>query len=194
MASTVRVRMWRWRANPLKRRSDRVEAWVVLIAFLLAAVGGMTAAVLTWSAARDVAQEQRVERQRVPAVVTQPADPEARETFYKAPNADTTRVPVRWSAPDGTVRHGTAEVPDGSRAGTSVAVWIGPDGGQTAAPPGTAMAVLQAGLCAGLASGTVVALVCAAQAGVRGRIDRRRATAWERAWAEVEPHWRHRTP
>lgn len=186
--------MWRWRANPLRRRSDRVEAWVVLIAFLLVTLGGVTTAVLTWSAAHDVAQEQRAERQRVPAVVTQHADGEGRETFYKAPNSDSTRVPVRWTAPDGTVRHGTAEVPDGSRAGTSVPVWIDSDGSQTAPPPGTAMTVFQSGLCAGLATGTFVALVLAAQAGVRGQIDRKRADAWERAWAEVEPRWRHRTP
>jgi hypothetical protein len=192
--STTRVRRWRWRPNPLKRRSDRLEAWAVLCAFLVSAVGGTVLALLAWSAALDVAEEQRAERQRVAAVLTKAADPDARETFYQAPDADTSRAPVRWTAPDGTARHGMAEVPDGARAGASVPVWIAPDGSQTAPPAGAGMAHFQAGICALLASGTLIALVCAGHAGVRAALDRRRADAWERAWAEVEPRWRHRTP
>lgn len=194
MTSTKRVRMWRWRASPLRRRSDKAEAWVILLAFVLVVLGGAAAAVLTWTTAWNTAEEQRAERQRVSAVVMKDADTTERETFYKAPNADTTRVPVRWTAPDGTSRQGTVEVPDGSKAGTTVPVWVAPDGTQTGPPAGTVTAAFQSGLCAALAAGAVTAVVCAAQSGVRGRIDRHRAEEWERAWAEVEPRWRPRTP
>ncbi|MDT0381567.1 hypothetical protein RM572_22670 [Streptomyces sp. DSM 42041] len=191
---TTRIRLWRWRANPLRRRSDQVEAWVLLLALVAGVVGGALATLVTWGVARGTAEDQRTERLRVSAVVMEDADPQSRETFYKAPGADTSRVPVRWTAPDGTVRSGSAEVPDGSRAGTSVPLWVAPDGSQTAPPAGAAMAALQSGICAALAGGAVVALVCVAQATVRGGLDRRRARQWEREWARVEPQWRPRTP
>lgn len=194
MASTNRIRLWRWRANPLRRRSDQVEAWILLLAVVLGVLGAAVATVVTWSVARGTAEEQRTDRLRVSAVAMKDADPEGRETFYKAPGADSSRVPVRWTAPDGTVRQGTAEVPDGTRAGTAVPLWVAPDGGQTAPPVGAAMAALQSGICAALAGAATVALVCAAQAVVRGRLDRRRVRQWESEWARVEPQWRHRTP
>ncbi|MFR9676774.1 hypothetical protein [Streptomyces sp. TR06-5] len=195
MAPTPRVRLWRWRANPLRRTSDRVEAWVVLLALLLSTLGGLAVAVLTWTATTDAAREQRAERQRVPAVLLDDADRERREALhqaYQAPNAEVTRVPIRWTAPDGSVRRGTTEVADGSRAGTSVPVWIAPDGEQTAPPGGPVVSQVEAALCAALAAGAFVAPVGAGRAGVRSRLDRQRAEAWERAWARVEPEWRNR--
>ncbi|EST36931.1 hypothetical protein N566_15740, partial [Streptomycetaceae bacterium MP113-05] len=122
MASTNRVRLGRGRAGPLQRRSDRVEAWAVLLALVLGVLGAAATAVLTWSLVRGTAEEQRTERHQVSAVALKDADAKGRESFYKAPGADTSRVPVRWPAPDGTVRQGTGEVPDGTRTGDTVPV------------------------------------------------------------------------
>ncbi|MEU2879366.1 hypothetical protein ABZ651_24505, partial [Streptomyces sp. NPDC007070] len=33
------VRWWRWRRNPLRRTSDVVEAWLLLVAWTLAVLG-----------------------------------------------------------------------------------------------------------------------------------------------------------
>lgn len=38
-AMGMRVRWWRWRRNPLRRRSDAVEAWVVLVTSVVMAAG-----------------------------------------------------------------------------------------------------------------------------------------------------------
>lgn len=38
-----RVRLWRWRRNPLRLRSDLVEAWIMLVTWVFALVGGLLA-------------------------------------------------------------------------------------------------------------------------------------------------------
>lgn len=193
MASTTPVRMWRWRASPLRRRSDRVEAWVLLAALLVAVLGSLAAAVLTWSAVYTAASGQRAGAHRVTGVSLKDADSVGGETFSSAPGGYAVRVPVRWITADGTPHRGSAEVPDGTRAGAEVAVWVGPDGDRTA-PPGAPPAALQATLSGVAAGGTAAGLVWAARALVRRRLDHRRAEQWERDWAQVEPRWRHRTP
>lgn len=95
----TRVRGWRWRRNPLRRRSDVVEAWTVLaVALLLLLVAPLAGAVVGWWAhddARATAAEQRAERHRVRAEVTgrvpdsPPAVQGGRERSY--------RVTVRWT-------------------------------------------------------------------------------------------------
>ena len=42
-ARCERVRMWRWRRSPLRRRCDLVEAWVVLAGWVIALVCGVVA-------------------------------------------------------------------------------------------------------------------------------------------------------
>lgn len=54
--------LWRWRSNPLRRRDDVLEAWLVLAVWALIAVGGTLAGVLTARAADDVFAQQRAER------------------------------------------------------------------------------------------------------------------------------------
>ncbi|MFF0065738.1 hypothetical protein ACFYRC_30155 [Streptomyces sp. NPDC005279] len=39
----ARARGWRWRRNPLRRRSDAVEAWIVLVTWVLALIAGAVA-------------------------------------------------------------------------------------------------------------------------------------------------------
>jgi hypothetical protein len=41
MSERVTVRWWRWRRNALKRRIDVVEAWVVLVGWVFALLGGL---------------------------------------------------------------------------------------------------------------------------------------------------------
>ncbi|WP_420709208.1 hypothetical protein [Streptomyces sp. AS58] len=40
-------RLWRWRSNPLRRREDVVEAWVVLTVRVIVAVAGAVAGLVT---------------------------------------------------------------------------------------------------------------------------------------------------
>src|SRR5690606_29315652 len=65
--------LWRWRGNPLCRRSDRQEAWLSLCAALLIAVGaplaGWYGATLAQDSLRANAAEQQRERRLVSAIV-----------------------------------------------------------------------------------------------------------------------------
>ncbi|MFE7122030.1 hypothetical protein ACFU99_42015, partial [Streptomyces sp. NPDC057654] len=54
-----KVRLWRWRRNPIRRRVDAVEAWIVLAVWTLAALGG---AAVGWTSAQ--AMEATLARQR----------------------------------------------------------------------------------------------------------------------------------
>lgn len=54
--------LWRWRANPLRRKDDVLEAWLVLAVWALISVGGTLAGVFTARAAYDVFAQQRAER------------------------------------------------------------------------------------------------------------------------------------
>ncbi|MGW3730597.1 hypothetical protein ACWDPP_36965, partial [Streptomyces sp. NPDC000851] len=54
-----KVWLWRWRRNPLKRRADTVEAWVLLGAGMLTVLGGVLAGL---TVARSVEQELARER------------------------------------------------------------------------------------------------------------------------------------
>jgi hypothetical protein len=69
----TRVRGWRWRRNPLRRRSDVVEAWTALAVAVLLLVGAPLAGALAglWAhrTAQAVAEERRAERHQVHAEV-----------------------------------------------------------------------------------------------------------------------------
>ncbi|MES4908784.1 MULTISPECIES: hypothetical protein [unclassified Streptomyces] len=191
MSAKARGRLcWRWRRNPLKRRSDVVEAWVALVAGLVMVVGGTAAGVATSAAVEAPLLAQRAERHPVPARLLEDAP-------VGAPGADggrADRVPatVRWKAPDGTVHTGTAQVREGGAAGTSTVVWIDGRGRLVHAPLTPQEAESRAAL-TGVTAATGVCLVTlAGRRVVRWRLDRSRAAQWERAWAEVEPRWSSR--
>lgn len=38
--TTIRRSLWRWRRNPLRRREDVLEAWILLIVWLVVALAG----------------------------------------------------------------------------------------------------------------------------------------------------------
>ncbi|MGJ3562159.1 hypothetical protein ACR6C2_44145 [Streptomyces sp. INA 01156] len=98
---------------------------------------------------------------------------------------------VRWTAPDGTVRTGRAEVDSGSKAGRVVTVWTDGEGRLVSEPPGGVDArfqIVMAGLTVAAASGD---WSCSADGSSRGGSSGR-AAAWEAEWRLVEPTWRKR--
>src|SRR2546422_9614258 len=65
----AKVLGWRWRSNPLRRRSDVVEAWIVLTAWAAATAGAVAAGMVGAQAAQRVVNEDRAGRRPVSAVV-----------------------------------------------------------------------------------------------------------------------------
>lgn len=188
----TRVRGWRWRRSPLRRRSDVVEAWTVLVVAVLILVGaplaGTAAARWAHGEARSVSAEQRAERHRVRAeVIDSDSLPSARPGGQHA-----YRATVRWTEPGEGTRTATARVPADTRQGETVDVWFD-DRGRNVMPPVDGAAVwrhtLTIGTCA--AAGAVL-VVLVGHFLVRRVSLRRRLAEWDRAWARTEPQWTHR--
>lgn len=189
------VWFWRWRANPLRRRSDIVEAWVVLVAGVLMAVGATVVGALAFFQVEHTAQQQAARRHPVQAVVRQDVHDPAAGALYASPaGGDRARAPVSWQAPDGTQRTGTAVVHEGTKAGEHVRIWVGPDGNLAGQPTSSAMVGVQSALAGGLAAGGVCALVLTGRHLVLTRLDRRRSADWDRGLAELGLGHGPRTP
>ncbi|MER6632435.1 hypothetical protein ABT301_30160 [Streptomyces sp. NPDC000987] len=190
----TRVRGWRWRRGALRRRSDVVEAWTVLVVAVLLVVGvplaGAAAGRWAHDDARAVAAAQRAERHRVRAEAVGaapdmlPAVRSGRQHAYRAA--------VRWTDPAGEVHTARARVPAGTRRGDTVDVWLDSRGRTVPAPPSRGdvrQHSLAVGACA--AAGTA-ALVLLGHAVVRRVALGRRLAEWERAWARTGPEWTRR--
>ncbi|MDC2954839.1 hypothetical protein PO587_10220 [Streptomyces gilvifuscus] len=190
----TRLRGWRWRRNPLRRRSDVVETWTVLAVAVLLLVGApLAGAVAGWWAhdhARAVAAENRAERHRVRAeVVGTPPDrpataPGGRDHSYP--------VQVRWTDRAARPHTAQARVPAGTRRGDTVDVWFDSRERSVPPPPGDSQIWQHTVTIGTFAAGGAAAVVLLAHAVVRRVATRRRLAEWERAWARTEPQWTQR--
>ncbi|QOV33766.1 hypothetical protein IM697_26650 [Streptomyces ferrugineus] len=186
-----RVRGWRLRPSPLRRRSDVVETWTVLgVAVLLFVVAPLVGVIAAWWAhddARAAVREQRAERRHVRAEVVG-------GTSGGVPLAHGGRQPyalatVRWTDPENGTRTASARVPAGARTGDTVRVWLDSEGRSVAPPPdGTAVwqHTVTIGVCA---TGGAVAVILLGHSCVRHTAMRRRLAEWEQEWARTEPEW-----
>ncbi|CAM5305377.1 hypothetical protein STENM36S_05207 [Streptomyces tendae] len=190
----TRVRGWRWRRNPLRRRSDVVEAWTtVIVALLLFVAAPLLGAATAWwgyGQARSIVAEQRAERHHVRATVvdrqsaTLPTSQLSGQQSYRAT--------VHWKAADGTEKSTTARVPADTRHGDRVEVWLD-SRGQSVPPPSDGAELWQHSATIGSFTtiGTALTVLLAHRA-VRAVALRRRMAEWDRDWALTEPQWTHR--
>jgi len=175
--------------NPLRRRSDVIEGWLLpatVVAFLL--LGPLVAGLIGLRVTADNAAAQRAEQswRQVPAVLLKAAPGPMMSD--NGANAWLVWTPARWVT-DGRARTGIVPAPSGSRAGATVRVWVDRTG-NVQVPPLTparaddrvvvAMAFVLAALAVFLAG---LALV------IRAMLDRRRLADWEAAWLSVGPQW-----
>lgn len=183
------VVLWRWRRNPLRRRSDVVEAWLGVAAaalvLLVAPVVAFAVAAVTEHAALDRAQGLR------PAAARLVEDAPVTLSRFPGTVGDVS-VPVRWKTSSGASRPGTASVEAGSKAGTVTTVWVDDADRIRPAPPTPARARSQ-GVALGV--GTAVCLCVLVLGGwwtAQVRLDARRRAQWDRSWAEFDAHRGHR--
>ncbi|MFR9799801.1 hypothetical protein ACL02U_28475 [Streptomyces sp. MS06] len=181
--------LWRWRGNPLRRRDDVIEAWVVLAVWLVVLVGGTLVGLVSAHAADAVFAEQRDTRHPTRAVLVTDAP---RETGSVGSSARTSAA-VRWTTPDGTVHTGRTLVRSGLPAGATVEVWLDSGGALTTRPASSTEASVEAAVFGGAAALGLAGLAWGTGAVVRWRLDRRRIDAWGSEWAVVEPGWSHKT-
>jgi len=179
--------------NPLRRRTDLIEAWLVPVAIVvfLALCPLLLSVTGSWMRAATASElRAQVGWHQVKAVLVQPVP--GPQQANRGMNSWITWAPARWT--EAGVQH-TADVPavSGSRAGSAVTVWLDKTGKVRTPPltPGQAGSrVLEARLI-GLA--VLAVLLAIMIIFVRRILDRRRLGEWESAWHSVGPTWsRHR--
>jgi hypothetical protein len=179
-------------SGPLKRRSDRLQVVarvVVVLAVVAAPALAVVAATATTADLESVAATQGADRHASRALVLRDAPARTDQEHSEYPPIVTVATTAQWVARDGVVHEGPVRVPPGTRAGTSVPVWVGSDGELTTAPlrresiQGSAMAV------GALVLGGVPVAVWTLYFFLCFALDARRERDWETGWAAVEPVW-----
>jgi hypothetical protein len=191
----TRVPGWRWRRNPLRRRSDVVEAWwalaVGVLLFVCAPLVGASVGWSTYEGAQAHAAARRAALHQVRVVLAK----DAPATVPTTPGGSRRSfpVPARWTESDGTARTGLVRVPAGLRRGTRIEVWTDARG-EIVRPPSSTFVIRQQALAMGVLTTTggvfalLLAHLCLHRALARRRLDR-----WEHDWARTEPDWTRRT-
>jgi hypothetical protein len=180
-----KVWLWRWRSNSLRRRSDALEAWIVLVAWVLTVVGGVLSGLMATQSVEEGLARERAEWHSVLALLTE----DVPRSTASAAGADMVWAKVHWAAADGSPRAGQARVPGGSAEGTPVTVWTDRDGQLVTRPATVSQARLRASLVGLLMGVSVAGVPFVGGRLVRERLERRRMEQWDEDWLRVGPLW-----
>jgi hypothetical protein len=178
--------------NPLRRGTDRAEAWiriVLVLAFLIGApLAGWGAGRWAESVAPTAAHAQLAGEHRARATLL--AGVPISSAYYSGVGLGW--VKARWTVPGGSVRTGYVQAWVGSRAGSTVPVWLDRSG-ELIAPPLPRSQIQGWVLMMTVLAAAVLALLLLAAMGLLGRaLERQRLASWEQAWSAVEPQWTRR--
>jgi hypothetical protein len=181
-------------SSPLRRRTDRIEAWITagLIAAFL--VGAPLASVAAGRWVRhEGLLEQRSQRSwhQVPAVLLKTA-PVQRTLYLRASLETEVMALAAWTGPGGQHLTGKVPVTPGTLAGRRLQVWVNRSGQPTGSPlPNSELArrVIGAQTVAPVA---LAVLLLGVGGLVRWLMNRRRLAAWETGWAYTGPRWSRR--
>jgi hypothetical protein len=179
--------------NPLRRGTDRAEAWIrisLVLAFVIGApLAGWGAGRWAGSVAATAVHARLAGDHRVPATLLRgvPSGPDQQITLGLG------LAKARWAGPGGSVHTGYVQAPAGSRAGSTVPVWLDRSGALTVPPSLLHRQVRGWVLMMAVLAPVVLALLLLAVMGLLGHIlERRRLAGWTQAWSAVEPQWTRR--
>ncbi|HEV2255734.1 MAG TPA: hypothetical protein VGS06_21370 [Streptosporangiaceae bacterium] len=177
--------------NPLRRRSDRIEAAIRVVTLILLLVAVPMAAVGAGLQADHLAlrqvHAQQVADHQVTAVLLQQAQPTGIPDPYTS--VQMTLVLARWQPPGWPPRSGQVQAPAGARAGSTVTVWIDASGAITRPPPDHRVIVGDVCITAVVTGLVVSLLVLGSSTLAQGALDRRRMRAWDAEWRATGPRW-----
>jgi hypothetical protein len=175
--------------NPLRRRSDLIEAWLlpaVVTAFL--ALGPLVAGAAGLWVRADIAAARHAQLSwhRTSAVLLAAAPGPMMSD--NGANSWVVWTSARWST-DGRHRLGAVPVAAGTGAGSSVPVWLD-RAGEVQLPPLTPGQVWDRVILAASVALTALAVLLAGLALLSRRtLDGRRLAAWEAGWQSAGPQW-----
>lgn len=175
-----------WDGNPLRRRSDRVEA-AVLAGLLAGFLVGAPLLALVAGRVTDANElrEQHSERswRQVPAtLLVSPAT--ITDSAFGSGDA---WVPARWPVSGHHMRRGLVEVD--AVAGRQVLVWTDGAGRLTGAPLTGQTIDFDVTLAVLIAPAVLAVVLLAAEGSFRLVLNRRRLADWDRAWDSMGPRW-----
>jgi hypothetical protein len=188
------ARCTRWlgfERNPLRRRTDRIEAAIRLVMIVLFLVAVPIAVIAAGRLADHLALRQAHAQQATEHQVTAVLLRQAQATGVPDPytSIQLTYVLGRWQPPGQQSRSGQVLAPVGAPAGSTVTVWIDRSGALASPPPDhrdiagdVAIAAVAAGLLA-------CVLLLGSTALARRALDRRRLAAWGAEWRATGPLW-----
>lgn len=160
--------------NPLVRTADRVEALIVVLAFvvsMLALPVAATVGTAVYESRSRVYAEQAQTRQKVTATVTGESD--ARRNL----SSPTATAPGRWFVA-GTEHTGMVVVPRAAKPGERVDIWVDEQGSPVGKP---ALSALDEAVATGAALWFGVVIVAGALVGLTHNVaDQKRHTGWQR--------------
>ncbi|MET8247657.1 hypothetical protein ABZV31_26555 [Streptomyces sp. NPDC005202] len=189
MRVTTRTRrsLWRWRRNPLRRREDVLEGWVLLATWAVIVVGGPFAGVVSAQATVETLAQQRAERHPATAVLV--GDATRTGGKNSGTSGDRVLATVHWTAPDGTRHSDRTLVDAGLTVGDRIVVWTDGQDRLTIQPTTPAQATTQAAATGTSASLALMGVAVGGYYAARSALDRRRGRAWDAQWQKVGPQW-----
>lgn len=189
------VGLWRWRGNPLCRRSDRREAWLALCAVILTVV---VTPVLGWLGASEAhgallqnAEQQQRGRHQVWATAesVQTRAPLDSDPESAAQRPDRVQVIAHWAGPDGSSHKNTVRTQKRVQPGERFRIWTDDQGRVVMRPMSARTASSYAALAGfAVAAGAAGAMETGRRLTVR-QLLRRRYEAWDAEWARIGPDW-----
>ena len=188
------ARLARWLGfdrNPLRRRTDRIEAALRLVLMIMLVAAVPAAAVMAGQradhSALNRAHAQQAADRWVNAVLIQQAPATGSPDPYTS--VQTAWALARWQPPGLPPRTGEVLATAGARKGSSVRTWIDASGAVTDPPldhreitGDVCIAVIATCLVSGL-------VLLALSTLVRRLLDRRRLSAWDAEWRASGPLW-----
>lgn len=177
----------RYAPGPMRRKVDRFESAVVVLA-VLTMILAIPFAVWTGSATREAAAHRAATSHRTDAILLEDAPRRMTAETGELAAMDV-RVRARWHTADGTPREGNISAPPGARAHSTAPVWLDENGRVTQQPPGPGGVQATAALTGFAAYVAVGMVVFGMVALLRWQLDRIRAAQWAHEWELVAPIW-----
>jgi hypothetical protein len=177
--------------NPLRRRTDRVEAVIRLATIVMLLVAVPIAVIAIGRQADHLALRQAHARQAAEHQITAVLLQRAQATGVPDPysSVQMTSVLARWEPPGRPPRSGQVLVPAGAPAGSTVRIWIDTSGA-AAYPPPDHRDIAGAVTIAAVGTGLLASLfLLGSNVLARSVLDRRRLSAWDAEWRATGPLW-----
>ncbi|MFD7160060.1 hypothetical protein ACFV9C_36100 [Kribbella sp. NPDC059898] len=179
-------RRWTWlfRPNPLRRRTDKVQAAVLALCALVAAAAVPLVTLLALHVHRTTAEDLHAARQGATQTTATTTGVGRSPLGSSGPISTTVTVPARWTTTTGDLRTGMIQAPADTPPGTDEQITIGTDGRYL--PKGaTQGSTVVIPIVFGVTILAVALLTCTLIYGaITGLLERRRAAAWGSAWEE----------